>query len=169
MGYTDLRATWPPLRVWAIFGVLGAGLFAGLFTLLYLKQAELHTPAEELFKQRLADLERRWQADTTSMKIIVIGQSLVRAGIAANDSTFKPFVSIYKIWENGAELEDFVKRPYLWETLKRLRSLGNTVLVVEHDPETIHAADHVIDRLLEETSDAGAGEAPAEVARAFSQ
>ncbi len=30
-------------------------------------------------------------------------------------------------------------------TLKRLRDLGNTVLVVEHDEETIRAADHVID------------------------
>ncbi len=30
-------------------------------------------------------------------------------------------------------------------TLKRLRDLGNTVLVVEHDEETIGAADHVID------------------------
>jgi len=33
----------------------------------------------------------------------------------------------------------------LLETLRRLRDLGNTVLVVEHDPETILAADHVID------------------------
>jgi excinuclease ABC subunit A len=33
----------------------------------------------------------------------------------------------------------------LLETLKRLRDRGNTVLVVEHDPETINAADHVID------------------------
>lgn len=30
-------------------------------------------------------------------------------------------------------------------TLKRLRDLGNTVIVVEHDEETIHAADFVID------------------------
>ncbi|HKJ04720.1 MAG TPA: excinuclease ABC subunit UvrA [Geopsychrobacteraceae bacterium] len=30
-------------------------------------------------------------------------------------------------------------------TLKRLRDLGNTVLVVEHDEETIMAADHLID------------------------
>ncbi|HEX9843379.1 MAG TPA: excinuclease ABC subunit UvrA [bacterium] len=30
-------------------------------------------------------------------------------------------------------------------TLKRLRDLGNKVVVVEHDPETILAADHVID------------------------
>ncbi|HET6582945.1 MAG TPA: excinuclease ABC subunit UvrA, partial [Nannocystaceae bacterium] len=30
-------------------------------------------------------------------------------------------------------------------TLQRLRDLGNTVLVVEHDEETIRAADHVID------------------------
>ncbi|OPX24718.1 MAG: excinuclease ABC subunit A [Planctomycetales bacterium 4484_123] len=30
-------------------------------------------------------------------------------------------------------------------TLRRLRDMDNTVLVVEHDPETIHAADHVID------------------------
>ncbi len=30
-------------------------------------------------------------------------------------------------------------------TLRRLRDLGNTVLVVEHDEDAIHAADHVID------------------------
>jgi excinuclease ABC subunit A len=33
----------------------------------------------------------------------------------------------------------------LLETLKALRDLGNTVLVVEHDEETIRAADHVVD------------------------
>jgi excinuclease ABC subunit A len=33
----------------------------------------------------------------------------------------------------------------LLETLHRLRDLGNTVLVVEHDEETIRAADHVVD------------------------
>ena len=33
----------------------------------------------------------------------------------------------------------------LIETLKRLRDLGNTVLVVEHDEETIRSADYVVD------------------------
>jgi excinuclease ABC subunit A len=33
----------------------------------------------------------------------------------------------------------------LLETLKRLRDMGNTVIVVEHDEEAINAADHVID------------------------
>ena len=33
----------------------------------------------------------------------------------------------------------------LLETLKRLRDLGNTVLVVEHDEEAIRAADYLID------------------------
>ena len=33
----------------------------------------------------------------------------------------------------------------LLENLKRLRDLGNTVLVVEHDAETIMSADHIID------------------------
>ena len=33
----------------------------------------------------------------------------------------------------------------LLQTLKRLRDLGNTVLVVEHDEEAILEADHVID------------------------
>ena len=33
----------------------------------------------------------------------------------------------------------------LLETLKRLRDLGNTVLVVEHDEEAIASADHVVD------------------------
>ena len=30
-------------------------------------------------------------------------------------------------------------------TLERLKNLGNTVIVVEHDEETMHAADHIID------------------------
>ncbi|MDX1568397.1 MAG: excinuclease ABC subunit UvrA, partial [Longimicrobiales bacterium] len=33
----------------------------------------------------------------------------------------------------------------LLDTLKALRDLGNTVIVVEHDEETIRAADHVVD------------------------
>jgi excinuclease ABC subunit A len=33
----------------------------------------------------------------------------------------------------------------LIDTLKSLRDLGNSVIVVEHDEEAIHAADHVID------------------------
>src|SRR5437773_838134 len=33
----------------------------------------------------------------------------------------------------------------LLDTLKRLRDLGNTVLVVEHDEDTIRAADHILD------------------------
>ncbi len=33
----------------------------------------------------------------------------------------------------------------LLETLRRLRDLGNTVIVVEHDEEAIRAADHLID------------------------
>src|SRR6202040_1789180 len=33
----------------------------------------------------------------------------------------------------------------LLETLKRLRDLGNTVIVVEHDEEAIRSADHVVD------------------------
>ena len=33
----------------------------------------------------------------------------------------------------------------LLETLKRLRDLGNTVIVVEHDEEAIRTADYVID------------------------
>ncbi|HEX8997022.1 MAG TPA: excinuclease ABC subunit UvrA [Ktedonobacterales bacterium] len=33
----------------------------------------------------------------------------------------------------------------LIRTLTRLRDLGNTVLVVEHDEDTMHAADHIID------------------------
>ena len=33
----------------------------------------------------------------------------------------------------------------LIETLQRLRDLGNTVLVVEHDEDTIRVADHVVD------------------------
>jgi excinuclease ABC subunit A len=33
----------------------------------------------------------------------------------------------------------------LLETLKELRDMGNTILVVEHDEETIRSADHIVD------------------------
>ena len=42
----------------------------------------------------------------------------------------------------GLHQRDNVK---LIETLKHLRDIGNTLLVVEHDEETIRSADHVID------------------------
>jgi excinuclease ABC subunit A len=42
----------------------------------------------------------------------------------------------------GLHPKDNVK---MIETLKRLRDLGNTVIVVEHDEETIRAADHILE------------------------
>ncbi|MCA9136261.1 MAG: excinuclease ABC subunit UvrA [Planctomycetales bacterium] len=42
----------------------------------------------------------------------------------------------------GLHPKDNVK---MIETLKRLRDLGNTVIVVEHDEDTIRASDHVIE------------------------
>ena len=42
----------------------------------------------------------------------------------------------------GLHQRDNIK---LLKTLKKLRDLGNTILVVEHDEETILSADHVID------------------------
>ena len=42
----------------------------------------------------------------------------------------------------GLHSKDNVK---MIETLGRLRDLGNTVIVVEHDADTIRAADHVIE------------------------
>ena len=33
----------------------------------------------------------------------------------------------------------------LLATLKHLRDLGNTVIVVEHDEDTMRAADHIVD------------------------
>jgi len=37
----------------------------------------------------------------------------------------------------------------LLQTLTKLRDLGNTLIVVEHDEETIRAADHIVDMVLE--------------------
>ncbi|HWB12042.1 MAG TPA: excinuclease ABC subunit UvrA [Pirellulales bacterium] len=42
----------------------------------------------------------------------------------------------------GLHPKDNVK---MIETLKRLRDLGNTVIVVEHDADTIQAADHILE------------------------
>ena len=43
----------------------------------------------------------------------------------------------------GLHPKDNVK---MIDTLRSLRDLGNTVIVVEHDEETIRAADHVLER-----------------------
>lgn len=42
----------------------------------------------------------------------------------------------------GLHSKDNVK---MIETMRRLRDLGNTVIVVEHDEETIRAADHIVE------------------------
>lgn len=42
----------------------------------------------------------------------------------------------------GLHQRDNIK---LIEALKRLKDLGNTLVVVEHDEETILSADHVVD------------------------
>ena len=46
----------------------------------------------------------------------------------------------------GLHQKDNIK---LINALKRLRDLGNTVIVVEHDTETMESADHIIDLVLE--------------------
>ena len=65
----------------------------------------------------------------------------------------------------------------LLKTLQEMRDLGNTVLVVEHDLETIEAADHVIDmgpgagehggRIVAEGTPAEVGKDPGSVTGAF--
>ena len=42
----------------------------------------------------------------------------------------------------GLHQRDNVK---LLDTLRRLRDLGNTLIVVEHDEDTIRAADYIVD------------------------
>src|SRR5437764_14824157 len=42
----------------------------------------------------------------------------------------------------GLHPKDNVK---MIETLQRLRDLGNTLIVVEHDADTIRAADHILE------------------------
>ena len=43
----------------------------------------------------------------------------------------------------------------LLKTLLHLRDLGNSVLVVEHDEDTMLAADHIIDMVQEQVYDGG--------------
>ena len=52
----------------------------------------------------------------------------------------------------GLHQKDNIK---LINALKRLRDLGNTVIVVEHDTETIESADHIIDLGPEAGNDGG--------------
>ena len=52
----------------------------------------------------------------------------------------------------GLHQKDNIK---LINALKRLRDLGNTVIVVEHDIETMESADHIIDLGPEAGKDGG--------------
>jgi len=52
----------------------------------------------------------------------------------------------------GLHQKDNIK---LINALKRLRDLGNTVIVVEHDTETMESADHIIDLGLKAGNDGG--------------
>src|SRR5256886_8287752 len=60
-------------------------------------------------------------------------------------STLFPYTTLFRSLDEpsiGLHPRD-TKR--LVDILKSLRDLGNTVLVVEHDPDTIESADYVID------------------------
>ncbi|MEA1987442.1 MAG: excinuclease ABC subunit UvrA [Candidatus Marinimicrobia bacterium] len=51
---------------------------------------------------------------------------------------------IYILDEPSIGLHQYDNKKLL-DTLKRLRDLGNTVIVIEHDEETMESADHIID------------------------
>ncbi len=51
---------------------------------------------------------------------------------------------IYVLDEPTAGLHESEKRELL-ESIRELQALGNTVIVVEHDKNTIQAAEHIID------------------------
>ena len=68
-----------------------------------------------------------------------------RSGSASPPRSARSLVGVLYILDEpsiGLHQRDNEK---LIDTLKRLRDLGNTVIVVEHDEGTIRAADHVLD------------------------
>jgi len=70
------------------------------------------------------------------------GRRLVSSNDGKSWSRFMPNLPIGRIDEVLVHPRD---NDRLLDTLSRLRDLGNTVLVVEHDAETIERADYVID------------------------
>src|SRR5262245_27468888 len=53
--------------------------------------------------------------------------------------------AFFMYWTNPPSACTSATTSGLIATLKHLRGLGNTVIVVDHDEETVRAADHVVD------------------------
>src|SRR5205823_2525463 len=78
-----------------------------------------------------------------SLSVLLHGQSIGAVVDLAVTDALGFFESIPLRGNGRAGLDPDIARPIA--TLKELSDLGNTVLVVEHDEETIRSADHVVD------------------------
>ncbi len=121
------------------------GFFQTLFSDMTKKEEAIAQPIVEEICQRLAFLEQvglsyltlARRADTLS------GGENRRIRLATQIGS-KLMGVLYVLDEPSIGLHQKDNEKLL-ATLMKLRDLGNTVLVVEHDPDTILAADHVID------------------------
>ena len=126
------KQQFPPLSIWLIFGLSATLMLLGLYWFVFSYNARTKASAEERFETRMVHLEKAWKQDTTKHKVLVLGNSLVRAAIAPVDY-FRQHplghnASVYKIWENGAEFPDFLNRGGL---LDRMLALQPDLLLIE--------------------------------------
>ena len=89
--------------------------------------------------------------------LLTLGRNANSNGAKDARFTFTWLPRAWRLFDGGLDAQQFTLRcnePYiaadhdndqLIETLKHLRDLGNTVIVVEHDEDTIKEADHIVD------------------------
>ncbi|GIH92584.1 excinuclease ABC subunit UvrA [Planobispora siamensis] len=116
---------------------VGAGLNEAQREVGHVLVPELRDRLDLLIRLGLAHLELSRTAPTLS------GGELQRARLSAQISTALTGLT-YVFDEPGAGLHP-ADKDHLFELLRELRDAGNTVLLVEHDPDLIARADWVVD------------------------
>jgi excinuclease ABC subunit A len=133
-----------------IMDVCGLGVYDAL---------ELFTKTLKLTDQELFIARQIMREVSARLKFLVdVGLSYIELGRSANTLSGGEAQRIRLATQIGSGLQGVLyvldepsiglhqrDNDRLIATLKHLRDLGNTVIVVEHDEETIRAADHLID------------------------
>ena len=150
MRYANLKMTWPPLWSWIVFLALGVLLALTLFLMAQRSYNTSKLPATKVFKKRFEYLQQEWAKDTSPIKVIVLGHSLVRAAIHEPvffQTNSNGRVSVYKVWVKGVRLEQFIAPYPFFEKVQALAPdyllIDENILSWQHHAKTRDLGDYL--------------------------
>ncbi|MCB0643958.1 MAG: hypothetical protein KDC44_20060 [Phaeodactylibacter sp.] len=149
MRYVNLKSTWPPLSIWLWFLILGTIWGVVLLRWAQYRYDAGRVPAAKVFQQRMTGLRQAWQQDTTPVKVLVLGHSLVRAGIEPPDffrTRSDSQLVVYKVWVKGGRLDQFVKLYPFFDSALELAPdillIDEHLLSWQHQPDQRKLGDY---------------------------